>query len=150
MFEPLPGNTTTVGDPRLLAQRVTIPTATTVLRLGTVTNHNPVPFRMALYADAGGVPGAIIAETPFVSNVVGRNEVPLGGATGLALNAGSYWIAIQFLGDGGYVRWFSSPAIPRTSQCSVSVTEPLPSTFTPCFPVSDVNGAINVYVIGTP
>lgn len=145
IFEPLGG---VMGGPNTYvhAQQISVDTPTSVARLGTYTRHFPIPFRMGLYTDAGGVPGTLILQTPFVENVLGRNEISVAPTS---IVPGRYWIAIQFRENDGYIGWFPSPVLPNAAQAFVDVSGPLPAVFTPSFPVSN-DGAVNLYFIGTP
>lgn len=48
-------------------------------------------IRMGLYADNGGVPGALLGQTLLLSAVPGWNALPLSLS---GLSAGSYWVAV--------------------------------------------------------
>jgi hypothetical protein len=104
--------------------------------MGTIDSfHTYVPtavgsFRMALYTDAGNVPGTLVAEMPAGKALAnGVNDAPI--ANGAQLAAGAYFLVIRFSSNVnvGYaaagvtgrqcIRNFSIPAI----------SDPWPSTF---------------------
>jgi hypothetical protein len=104
---------------------------------------------MALYSDVGNYPYQKLVETQFQQNPGGRNEVAV---PTLALPAGTYWIAIQFLQIDGYVKWQMTPNVPRTATTwpDPDVMQPLPQTFQTGSTVHTDQGAVNLYLIGLP
>ena len=80
-----------VGD-HLLGEPINITSAITVSKLAVNVVHVGTDKHvvMALYQDASGVPGGLVAWTPATTLVEGRNEIPVN--TPVAIAAGTYWL----------------------------------------------------------
>jgi hypothetical protein len=72
----------------LLGTAVVVP-ETVLVSFGVIGRAAGPHFEMALYRDAGGSPGALVASTPSTPLAVGRQEI---GVSPVALSAGTYWI----------------------------------------------------------
>ena len=82
------------GAGNVLAYRITVPLRTTLDRVGLYAAAAGGDWKMAVYADAANVPGALVAQ------VAGRQSLSAAGAreadlTDVVLNPGSYWLALR-------------------------------------------------------
>ena len=77
----------------LLGNRIAIP-AGKVSHLSLIAKQGGQKVVMALYADQGGSPGALVANTPELAVEIGVNELPIGQAVDVA--AGDYWLLAVF------------------------------------------------------
>jgi hypothetical protein len=76
-----------------LGQLVTIPATTMVTGLGMIGNPGGGNAIMALYADAGGMPTLLLAQSEQATIGNGVNVLPM---SPLSLSAGSYWLMAEF------------------------------------------------------
>jgi hypothetical protein len=86
--------TSNPGSGNVLAYRITVPLRTTLDRVGLHAAAAGGDWKMAVYADAGNVPGALVAQ------VAGRQSIGAAGVreadlTDVVLNPGSYWLALR-------------------------------------------------------
>lgn len=84
---------------QVIAYKVTVPGST----LDTMSVYVPTAaadFRMALYADNGNTPGALVSAAQFLRRTLvnGANTVDIAD---VPLSAGSYWIALRVSGPTG-------------------------------------------------
>jgi hypothetical protein len=84
------------GD--IYADQVTLSNTVGISLSVNVSNSSPVTgqVRLAVYADNGGVPGILVAQTSPQPTVIGWNAVSL---SNIYLPAGTYWIAHMFSND---------------------------------------------------
>jgi hypothetical protein len=114
----------------VLAYQVSVPLRTTLDRVGLFAAAPGGDWKMAVYADAGNVPGALVAQ------VAGRQSLSAAGAreadlTDVVLNPGSYWLALRIAPS---VSLGHNQGATTTLRCSRSTTLPSlddawPSTF---------------------
>lgn len=83
---------TTVSAGTVLAYKVTIPSVTTLDRMGLFAAAGTNGFTLALYTDVGGIPGTLEYSTIPASMTAGFNESYVPYAT---LAAGVHWIALR-------------------------------------------------------
>jgi hypothetical protein len=127
----------------LFAQRVAIPSPIMVTALGAIATSGGLQAILALYADSGGAPAALIARTVPATLAAGVNEIPV-TATAPA-SPGTYWIAAEYNGVASICGDSSS-------------SNPIAFVATPFGTVPAVFGAatvqnasnFNYYVVGTP
>jgi hypothetical protein len=98
-------------------------------------------FKLALYTDSAGAPGALVASTAARALEVGRNEVPVDP---VVLSAGTYWIMgiYQSLAHIGYAGSGSEPV----KYVSLPFGDALPSTF-PSIHNTSSGSTYNYYVV---
>lgn len=96
---PAFGGSFAMQQGQVIAYKVTVPSST----LDTMSVYVPTAsadFRMALYADSGNTPGALISAAQFLRRTLvnGANTVDIAD---VPLSAGSYWIALRVGGPTG-------------------------------------------------
>ena len=99
----------------VLAQRVDLSENATIGDVSVYVAHAVGQMRLGVYADAGGNPGALRAQTAAFTPTVGWNTQPV--QTPVELSAGVYWLAylaqsnelLLKAGAGGEARGFSQP-----------------------------------------
>jgi hypothetical protein len=69
----------------------------TVTKLATKANDAAANGMLALYADNGGAPSALVASTPSTPIYIGLNEIPV--LTQVVVNPGNYWIMAVYSQD---------------------------------------------------
>lgn len=97
-------------------------------------------LRMGIYADGGGVPGALIVDAGTVSaTATGTVEITIAQT----LDPGLYWLALVEQGSatGGTVTAYSAAAIPTSAWSQVATTPPTSLGFTHPYKAS-VSGAL--------
>ena len=107
----------------LLGFRMVIPEDAMLVGFGLIGREAGSAFKMALYRDAGGVPGALVASTPSTALAGGRQEITVAPTP---VTAGAYWLmgifetgALVAYGAGG----------PEVHYIQLPYTSPLPTTF---------------------
>ena len=74
-----------------MGQAVTLSADSTITGMGISYVSGSCDVRMALYEDASGSPGALVAETGASALSVGDNELALSGSD-VPVAAGTYWL----------------------------------------------------------
>jgi hypothetical protein len=131
----------------VIAYKVPVPATTNLDSFGVFIPAGAGDYRMALYSDTGGVPGALVAEMPV------RQAIVAGPNTGNVspdpvLPVGTYWLAIRIAQTTAVGQ---SPSI-TGSQCFTNLTipsidAPWPNPFgaASCQPDNLMNLWINTY-----
>ncbi len=109
------GNTSEYSSDQKSVQNTQLATQVTLGQDATLTaisayvkGPSPKKLRYAIYADSGGEPGTLIAETTVEavgSNSFHWHEISIGPT---ALNAGTYWLALAFEHNNMYYKYTSS------------------------------------------
>ncbi len=134
------GTSNTFSANYLLGHRVTVTAAGTIATFGLFNQSTTGRAQMALYTDASGRPGTLVAQTAAFTVTGGRQEI---AATPLApLAAGTYWLMAVYERDhAGYAM---RPSTNSTAYVSFTFGRTPPSTFpTPTFYTGDT---INYYI----
>lgn len=89
----------------LLGERITLPNPVTLVKFGVLVGVAGPQARFSLYANAGSLPGALLAQTATVTLTSGAMEVDPTEAN-VALPAGTYWFMANYettanIGFGG-------------------------------------------------
>lgn len=87
-----PGGFSSSLGTNMQAQPVALPCRGVIVAVGFYTNSSGIQIRAAVYADAGGQPGAFVAGSAPIAAPSGWSEYPIGG---VSLGAGLYWIGMQ-------------------------------------------------------
>jgi hypothetical protein len=85
------GQTVAASPGFLLGERIDVPTVTKLAKFGLIASAAGGNVKMALYADAAGKPGALVAQTASTVMAPGNLEI-VPTVTGVNLPAGAYWI----------------------------------------------------------
>lgn len=127
----------------LLGYAFTIPQAFTLTAFGVnvLTAPSGGQGKFALYSDAGGTPGTLLASTQAVVIGAGRQEFPASAST--QLSAGTYWLMTNFNVTTAVAHGTAS-ATPRYR--SLSFSSALPTSFGTASSYSDTQ--INTWVVG--
>ncbi|MFZ5441422.1 MAG: InlB B-repeat-containing protein, partial [Myxococcota bacterium] len=92
-YTPLPNNSSHSAN-YLLGNRITVPSTVSLSKFGVIGRAAGPSVIMALYTDAGGAPGSLVARTASTPLIVGNLELsPLSATT---LVAGTYWIMAEY------------------------------------------------------
>jgi hypothetical protein len=148
-FNPCGTQVTSINANLLLAQKVTLTSATTITALGVFGNApSGVQGVLALYSDAGGVPSALQTYTNSATIVAGDNRLPV--LSSVTLQPNTYWIAGEYnagasictqdpppgMGQNNPVAYVTVPSYPTIPNAFGSATSTMSVTF-------------NYYVAGT-
>jgi hypothetical protein len=103
--EILPNQQNNVRDKQIATQALLAQDATVTSISAYIKGPQPMRLRFAIYADAGGEPGALIAET--APDAVGSNTYHWHTIATPAtfLSAGTYWLALSFENNGMFYRY---------------------------------------------
>jgi len=107
----------------LSASRYTASMSGTMMYI-TCNVAQPGQLIVGLYTDDGGTPGVLVAQSASQSVTTGWNPIP--GFSGLALSAGTYWLAFET--NGGAALLFDGGPSGEEYQATVAYGT-LPSTF---------------------
>ena len=137
-----PSGTQVLNSGLVFAHRISVTQAATLDRFGVFMAADTNTFKLALYTDAGNVPGTLVAsfETPTQS-ATGRVEVDVPNQP---IAAGNYWLAIR-TNAATVVHSASNPtATLCTRNVSVTYTNAWPATWgtTSC----STNTIFNYYI----
>jgi hypothetical protein len=136
------GNTSTANY--LLGNSVYLP-AGKVTHLSLIAKQGGQKVKLALYADQGGNPGALVAQTPETDVQVGNLEISVGDAVDVA--AGDYWLLAVYDQDASVGIDTSDPNEP-VKYISLNFANPLPD---PLPGAQSYNGqTLNYYVNMVP
>jgi hypothetical protein len=113
----------------VIAYQIVVDTSTNLDSFGVVVPAGSGDFRMALYADAGGVPGALVAEMP-VRQAITPGGTQIGNIPDVPITNGKYWVTLRV---GQTTAVGQSPTIVG-AQCFRNLTipsldDPWPATF---------------------
>jgi hypothetical protein len=136
------GSPSSFGANNLLGELISVPTNMTLTALGVVMNAANIHVIMALYTNAGGAPGTVIASTASTTTVVGKMEMPV---TNVGLAAGTYWIMGEY--DTTVTATLTDDFCNCNSIDYVSITYPsVPYSFPT--PSTYTSGHFPYYVVG--
>lgn len=120
----------TINQGTVMAYRVTVPTTTTLDKFGLIAAAAGGDFKMALYADAGNIPGALEYQVSARQTIsaAGAREVDIVDGT---ISAGTHWVAIRVSPSASIS---NSGAAMTETRCLRTVTipsldDPWPATF---------------------
>ncbi len=132
----------------LLGQQISIPSDGTLTELGVVvTSANNAAGRLALYSDAGGQPGALVAGSTVRTMINGTNLLSV---TPTPILAGDYWLLGNYDANVDLGVDVGGP-LETVAYTSLVTSAPLPTLFPT--PSTYDNAAINYFVrlqIGAP
>jgi hypothetical protein len=142
---PVPyAGSTTVSAGTVLAYKVTIPSVTSLDRIGLYAAAGTSGYTLAVYTDAGGKPAALESSTMPASINTGFNQsyVPY-----VTLPVGVHWIALRLQANStnvGYDATQTDTLCVRNSLIS-NIDDPWPSSFGAS--VCSTDGLMNLYLI---
>lgn len=110
----------------LLGSKITVSADCTLSHLCVIGKVAGPQMKLALYADSGGSPGALVASTPATVLAVGLNEVPL--AASIALPAGDYWFMANY-DVTAHVGFSTANAAAVVKYCTLSFASAMPDPF---------------------
>jgi hypothetical protein len=123
--------TASLAKGSVIAYQIVVDASTTLDSFGVFVPAGSGDFRMALYADAGGVPGALVAEMPVRQAITpSMGGTQIGNIQDVAITVGKYWVTIRV---GQTTAVGQSPSI-TGAQCFRNLTipsldDPWPTTF---------------------
>lgn len=138
--DPMPG-VAQLAAGQLIGERVVISDPGTLERFGMILSSSGGFGQLALYTDAGGVPGALAGySVPFWVSGGAQEEPP---QTPAALTPGAYWLMASFEQDTDVF------AAPVGGRVVASAPHTLLSGLPDPFPTAqtDVGGGFNFYVV---
>jgi hypothetical protein len=99
-YPPVPmqfGGSVTVAAGTVIAFKISVPVTTTLDSFGVYIPGGTGDFRMAIYADAAGAPGSLVAAMPQRQSIVAGanigNLIP--DSADPAIQVGTYWVALR-------------------------------------------------------
>lgn len=126
----------------LLGHPIVVPEPVELLSLGVIGRAGSTDVRMAVYEDAGGVPGRLVAWTdPFVM-AAGRTSAPVRQQP-LRLAAGTWWLMSNF--EGHAATWANGPLPGPEAAVTLSFHAPLPLRLVQ--PAAYTSPRINAFMI---
>jgi hypothetical protein len=91
------GGSVTVAAGTVIAFKISVPVTTTLDSFGVYIPGGTGDFRMALYADAAGAPGSLVAAMPQRQSIAAGanigNLVP--DSSDPTIQVGTYWVALR-------------------------------------------------------
>jgi hypothetical protein len=127
----------------LLLRHVFVQTPVQLSHIGVLAATAGAQVRLGVYADVGGSPGNLLAQTATATLVAGTNEV---AAPSTALSPGDYWIAMET--DVGVdlhtVYWDQVVTKSTPLSFGAPFPDPFPATGT------QYGSRVSVYLKGTP
>jgi hypothetical protein len=125
---PFSGNVS-IAKGAVASYQIVVDTSTNLDSFGVYVPAGSGDFRMALYADAGGVPGNLVAEMP-VRQAITPGGTQTGNIPDVPITVGKYWVALRV---GQTTAVGQSPTIVG-AQCFRNLTipsldDPWPATF---------------------
>lgn len=126
----------------LLGERIDVPAAAKLSKFGIIVAATG-NIKMALYADAAGAPGALVAQTAGTPLVVGNQEINPTVA-GVNLPAGTYWIMATY-DVSGSVYYTTGAAGNVVHYISLPYTSAMPNPFGT--PMTYTGQSFNYYLV---
>ena len=115
------------GSPATLATSGTLASLSAYVGVAAAGSH----VRIGLYADSGGTPGALLAQSADAVAIGGWNTLPI--LSGPLLPAGSYWILAQTDNQATVFRYATGLPAPNAVGWSAFAYGPFPATITSTF-----------------
>lgn len=132
-----------ISPNNLLGNKVTVEQAMTVTHLAVIGKAGGAQVKMALYADLGGDPGALVVGTDAIALEVGAQHIDVEDTP---IASGDYWLMATFDVQGHVGHLFGGDPEVEVKYISLSFASPLPDPFGPV--VTYMGGLFNFYVVG--
>jgi hypothetical protein len=128
----------------LFGQRIAVGAELVAMRLGVFSDSSTSAGQLAIYTDAGGLPGTLVAASAAAPVGVGQTELDV--VTPALLDPGTYWMMGSFA-TGTQVRRGPSANVMQ-AYVALGPGEPLPTTISGAMTLTD--RALNYYAKVAP
>lgn len=144
-FVQLDGSMPVAGD-FLIGSAISVSRPGSLLAFGIIAPPTPAghQIQMALYADAGGNPGALVASTPATTLTGGRQEVTVSPTS---LTSGRYWLMWLYNTVTDVYVPSPTPGYDTSKYVNLTFGSPLPATLPA--PTTVPGGPFNQYIVTT-